>query len=150
MVENELVFNNANRNAKFYGNARLSLLNPASMFFEKYLFLLRYRFTPQKTPIHLTDLSPRMAYKVLNFLNFSLQGTFLPQFQNHLLCTINQRTRISQIRSYILFLAPPASANSVKQLVDLPTQLLRLTPSSNLELSSRLARISYQTAHRVP
>ena len=55
MVENELVFNNANRNAKLYGNARLSLLNPASMFFEyrKYLFFLRYRFVPQKTAINL-------------------------------------------------------------------------------------------------
>ena len=55
MVENELIviFNNANRNAKLYGNARLSLLNPASMFFEKYLFFLRYRFVPQKTAINL-------------------------------------------------------------------------------------------------
>ena len=55
VVENELVlvFNNTNRNAKLHGNARLSFLNPASMFFKKYLFFLRYRFAPQKTAIHL-------------------------------------------------------------------------------------------------
>ena len=36
VVENELVlvFNNTNRNAKLHGNARLSFLNPASMFFK--------------------------------------------------------------------------------------------------------------------
>ena len=93
MVENELVLvlNNANRNAKLYGNTCSPLLNPASMFFEKYLFLLRYRFVSQKTALRLA-----VAAHGKHFLNLPPQGPLFLQFRNRPLCMIDERTTISQ------------------------------------------------------